>query len=355
MDVIGRFQFPFFNGPPGQPIASSPLQCQLEITGGTSWSEYLKNVSNPKYGWRCYFPENEATHCSCANPLVPTPTKNEDHRDKWTHTFESHLHRIEQHVDDAAAMEEAITSDLFKNLLDVVFLGDSITERWGGEAFGESKEHFNGNAKVFDSLFGNATTLTPGTESSGDDLLLGMPLGISADRISNLLYRVQNGYLDGIRKIRDKEPELTSLRRRRRRLDPAIWWILIGTNDGYDGCLENHIIAGTIAIVEHLRQERPKAKIVINSILPRGPGTPNGLKNWRNRYQPINQGLECYAQGPHHDGKVIFFNATDLFLSNDRQFINLTLLPDELHPEEEGYWVWGRAIAQKIQEILALE
>jgi lysophospholipase L1-like esterase len=95
---------------------------------------------------------------------------------------------------------------------------------------------------------------------------------------------------------------------------------------------------------------------LINSILPRGHSTPQGLESWKQSFQPINQALECYAQGPDdNNDKVIFFNATDLFLTSDGRFINQTLLPDKLHPGEEGYWVWGRAIAQKIQEILAFE
>lgn len=46
-------------------------------------------------------------------------------------------------------------------------------------------------AHVFQSLFGDSATLTPGPESE----LPGMPLGISGDRCTNLLYRLHNGLL----------------------------------------------------------------------------------------------------------------------------------------------------------------
>jgi hypothetical protein len=52
-------------------------------------------------------------------------------------------------------------------------------------------------------------------------------------------------------------------------------------------------------------------------------------------YQSINQAMDCFVQG--------FQNDMDQFLTSDSQSINYTLLPDGLHPEEEGSWVWGRA------------
>jgi hypothetical protein len=239
------------------PSSSPQRQCELEITGGTSWNEYLQNVSNPNYGWRCTGPTGTSRPCECQNPLVPTP--NEDHLGPWTRAFELHLQRIQQHV---AATADAVKEETTSNLLDVVFLGDSITEHWAGEGFGKSADRWNGTAKVFETLFGNATTLTPGSERTGDELLLGMPLGTSAEKCPNLLYRLQNGVLaatnpDGAPSDDSHSHHPSS------RLDPTIWWILIGTNDrGGAKCLENHVIAGTIAIVEYIRQERPNAKIV---------------------------------------------------------------------------------------------
>jgi lysophospholipase L1-like esterase len=70
---------------------------------------------------------------------------------------------------------------------------------------------------------------------------------------------------------------------------------------------------------------------------------------WWQDYTAINDALACYASGMD---RVEFFNATDLFVTPDGQALNLTLLPDELHPTEMGSWIWGRAIVAKVQELL---
>jgi lysophospholipase L1-like esterase len=93
-------------------------------------------------------------------------------------------------------------------------------------------------------------------------------------------------------------------------------------------------------------KERPLATVVINSLLPRGN---EERLYWWDDYTAINEALACYAAGTE---QVEFFNATDLFVTADGSALNMTLLPDQVHPEELGSWVWGRAIVAKVQEIL---
>ena len=64
-----------------------------------------------------------------------------------------------------------------------------------------------------------------------------------------MLYRLQNGEL----------PDT---------LNPKVFWILIGTNDlGAYQCSAEAVAAGNIRIVQELQAKRPRAKIVLNSIL----------------------------------------------------------------------------------------
>ena len=59
--------------------------------------------------------------------------------------------------------------------VDIVCLGDSITEGWRGTSFGKPTPRKKGNIKVFDSLF---------RESKGGDFE-GLALGIAGDRIKH--------------------------------------------------------------------------------------------------------------------------------------------------------------------------
>lgn len=67
-----------------------------------------------------------------------------------------------------------IKAALNADSVDVVFLGDSITEGWGGTSLGKSVKEKEANAEVFKSLF----HLDKGAEFQG------LPLGIAGDKVS---------------------------------------------------------------------------------------------------------------------------------------------------------------------------
>lgn len=115
-----------------------------------------------------------------------------------------------------------------------------------------------------------------------------------------------------------------------------------------DGCRVECIVAGNIAIVQLLRQARPSAKIVINSLFPRGGA--DFVVN-ASDYQLMNQHLACFAESTED---VYYYDAWDLFLSHNDSVlgINLTLLPDGLHPGKEGSRLWGEAMVSTLHELL---
>jgi hypothetical protein len=80
----------------------------------------------------------------------------------------------------------------------------------------------------------------------------------------------------------------------------------------------------------------------------------------------LNRAFECNTQCRHILGttnsisagsRVEFFNATDIFLRVDGQYVNATSMsPDMLHPSPAGYnRPWGSAIVDHVQSILATE
>ena len=149
---------------------------------------------------------------------------------------------------------------------------------------------------------------------------------------NGLLYRIQKGEL----------PDT---------LNPKVVWVLIGTNDFQDHCSPESILAGNIAVLKEIMARKPGIKLVINSILPVGREPLIGDKRTRRwaTDQWINDRLECLASSSEN---LFFFNATSYFLADDGQRINQTLMTDYLHPNAEGALVWGRAIVEKLHEVL---
>ncbi len=101
-----------------------------------------------------------------------------------------------------------------------------------------------------------------------------------------------------------------------------------------------------------IRSRRPLAKIVLNSILPRGdPGQDvySGSPPW-STLSTVNQWLECYAD---ENVNVEFFNATDLFLNSNETTTKADLYQDPVHPSVKGYTVFADAIARRVLQLIA--
>jgi lysophospholipase L1-like esterase len=132
-------------------------------------------------------------------------------------------------------------------------------------------------------------------------------------------------------------------------LDADVFWVLIGTNDlGADDCSAEAIVAGNIRVVEEIQSGRPNAKIVLNSILPRGkPGeTIFNSVSWP-KVSTVNRWMECYAASTNG---VEFFNATSLFLTEEGVQIE-EYFEDPVHPSAAGSVGWGEAIVQKVLDL----
>lgn len=280
-----------------------------------------KNLSNLRLDNIQHWCLNEnVMTCSCASPL--TPKSRYGHK-TWT---EAHL----QNIEDAARRRHYS--------MDVVFLGDSIMEGWKGTSFGQAVGHKKDNLKVFESMFDS--------DKGGD--VDGLVLGIAGDKSPNLLWRVQNGEL----------PES---------LEAKVFWILIGTNDflkdGLEHCSAEVVAMGVKRVVEEVRILKPNATIVINQILPRAPGTHNGLlyedeetRNVTNAIKKVNHELKVFC---NQHAKIDCFDASDIFIKQNETFGNGSegeyipndLMRDHLHPTTEGYSQWGQKIVEKLYNI----
>ncbi|KAL7562354.1 hypothetical protein ACA910_016416 [Epithemia clementina (nom. ined.)] len=276
--------------------------CGDEYTAGDGWESWKYQQGDLAKAEWCRPSEIEAAteyvpQCQCDNPLLKRGRTDDSY---WVET----LQRNKELVD--SSMTEG-------RPLDFVIVGDSIVEHWLGTKMGEPDPHLQKQHEVYQRLF-----------RDDDSLIHGLALGISGDKAPNVMYRLESGEMPT-------------------GFDPPLWWILVGTNDLFNSdCTVNATLAGIMQVVEHILQHQEDATVVIHSILPRG-GKP--LLSDSNMYwgyiSQLNEQLKCFSLS---NGRIQFFNATSLFLTDDMSKVNQTLMPDLLHPNEIGSIRWGEQL-----------
>jgi beta-glucosidase len=182
---------------------------------------------------------------------------------------------------------------------DIVFIGDSITERW--ETSGSN---------VWKSFYGRRKCLN---------------FGVGGDRTEHVLWRFEQGQLDGVK--------------------PKVAVVMIGTNNSGDrgGNTESEILEGVTAIIQQIRARLPETKIILLGIFPRA----KTFSPQRGRILQVNQALEKLD-----DGKTIFYMDIGSQLIEPDGSISSGMMRDYLHPGEQGYEIWAQAMEPKLKELL---
>lgn len=256
----------------------------------------------------------------CCNPTLPAPPIRVPKRiHLWYKAHDMNKQLANGSSTVAHTKNNATTTT--PKFLDVVFLGDSITEHWRGTEMSKSigVEH-DKMLEVWNNL------------SLGDHAI---PLGIAGDHSFELLYRIMQQQEGG---------ELPDS------LNPKAFWILIGTND-YTYCTKEGILAGNMAVLEQLLlriRKKPTPKIILQGLLPRGRGYLLDSDMWKD-FSWINHRLACLAQSS--DERVVYFNGTSYFLTDNGTEINQTLMRDYIHPSLIGHATWGTAMVDFLKEL----
>src|SRR5262245_13356823 len=195
-----------------------------------------------------------------------------------------------------------------KGRIDIYFEGDSITRRWGATDYPQLlanwKENFFGwNAADF---------------------------GWGADTIQNILWRLQNGELDGV--------------------NPKVIVLLAGTNNvgrtvppEGDAAKVADITKGIKANLYTMRSKAPNATIILTAIFPRNDNI--AVMPTINK---INQNISKFADGK----RVRFLNINDKLADKDGKLFPGMMNPDGLHPAIPGYQVWANALKPMFTELL---
>lgn len=148
-------------------------------------------------------------------------------------------------------------------------------------------------------------------------------MGFGWDRTENVIWRLQNGALDGY--------------------TPKVAVVLIGTNNSEGGTPEI-LAAGVQAVCSEIHKRTPTTKILLLAIFPRGE-KPGSL---RTRIAEANNILT----GLHGKDGVTFLDLSEKFLNPD-DTIPRGLMGDFLHPTAKGHEVWAEAMAPTLKKLLA--
>ena len=190
--------------------------------------------------------------------------------------------------------------------IDLYFLGDSITRRWGctdpqwSQLLANWKQNFCGYHA------GN--------------------FGWGGDRIQNILWRVNDGELDGV--------------------NPKVIVILAGTNNvgnqpGNDQKIAD-ILKGFDALIATCRAKAPQAKIILTGIFPRNDNVALLPEICR-----INDELTKRA-----DGKGVFYLSVNDKLADASGILHPGMAIDGLHLTVKGYQTWADGLRPLLIELL---
>jgi len=180
---------------------------------------------------------------------------------------------------------------------DIIFIGDSITQLWGGGMWNGAPR----GKEVWARYYANRNALN---------------FGVGWDRTQDVLWRLDH------MEVKDFRPKVAV--------------ILIGTNNHADP--PGEIAAGIRAVIVKTKQTFPGVKVILVSLLPR--------QDFYDTIVKTNAMIRRFA-----DNKSVYY--LDLFPRFLRDGDNWNGLgSDHLHPTEVGYEIWATAMNPLLNQLL---
>jgi lysophospholipase L1-like esterase len=210
------------------------------------------------------------------------------------------------------ARHEAKLEELRKGHVDLVFLGDSITQDWEQHGPPEWQDF----APIWQRFYGDRNAIN---------------LGFTGDTTAHLLWRIENGEVAGIA--------------------PKVAVILIGANNlGHLHWSAEDTLAGIDAIIAQLHQRLPRTKLVLLGILP------SDRSAWAtDTTLTVNRAL---AMRYGHGGDVTFLDMGYMFMKdgslNRSLFLDPKMTPPRppLHPSAQGQALMADAMEPTLASLL---
>jgi beta-glucosidase len=205
------------------------------------------------------------------------------------------------------AKHEANLEVAKKGDIDLLFMGDSITDFWRNSGPAGDPNPARAGKAIFDKYYGGLKKAN---------------FGIGGDTTQGVLYRLQNGEGQGFQ--------------------PKAIMLMIGTNN-YTTCSSAEIAEGVGAIVLEMRKDFPAAKILLLGIFPRG--NPGDLA--RKIVLDVNPLIAKL-----HDGQHVFYLDIGAKFLDAGGVLQPDIMADKLHPNEKGYVIWAEAVKAPLAELM---
>ena len=204
---------------------------------------------------------------------------------------------IPRHQDKLAIIREAAAAH---RPIDLVFIGDSITENWERDGKAVWASHY--------AKYG------------------ALDLGFGGDKTENVLWRLQHGEIDGFK--------------------PKVAVVMIGTNNtGHRQEDPRTTAAGIRRILDEIRSRQPDTRILLLAVFPRDEQQTSPQRRLNDR---VNSIISGYADGRH-----VFFLDINAALTKADGTLSRDVMPDLLHPGEKGYDIWARQMEPTLLQLLA--
>ena len=180
--------------------------------------------------------------------------------------------------------------------IDLVFVGDSITHGWENKVRGK---------KLYDNLRKTYSIIN---------------LGYSGNRTENMIWRLENGELDGYK--------------------AKLLMVMAGTNNKEPA---EDVAVGVRRILDLIRSRQPQAAILLLPIFPRGKSAAD-VRNAKNA--KVNEIIRGFADGTH----IVWCDFTSE-LRDSAGGMSGNLSQDRLHLNEAGYAIWLRHVLPHFKRI----
>jgi len=200
------------------------------------------------------------------------------------------------------ARHEGFLQEARRGGIECLLMGDSITDWWA-----------RAGADVYAANFAPLRCAN---------------FGIAGDRTQGVLWRMENGELEGY--------------------SPRLMMLMIGTNNlssrNSTPNTPEEIAMAIATIVAKFRTTFPEAKVLLLGVFPRGADPNNDYR------APIRRINELIAN--LDDGEFVhFMDIGDRFLERDGS-ISVDIMADGLHPTARGYEIWADAVMPTFRQMM---
>ncbi len=224
----------------------------------------------------------------------------------------STVHPLPRTDANSKTAHEQLVAKAKSGRIDLYFVGDSITRRWGS------------SDTQYSAMLANWQTNFHGWNAGN--------FGWGADSVQNILWRLANGELDDV--------------------NPKVIVLLAGTNDlrpGRTGADDDkqvdEVLGGIKAILDVFKARAPGASIILMGVLPRNEA--GGKTALIPTIRRINTRLAALADGD----KIRFLDISDRLSDGSGKLVEGVTV-DGLHLSVKGYQIWADALKPLLEKRL---